>query len=233
MTTHNKANENDYAKVVLMSGDPLRAKYIAENFLEDAKLINDVRGMLAYTGKYKGKEISVMGHGMGIPSMGIYAHELYEYYNVETIIRMGSCGGYIDELNLNDLIVVDEIYSESTFGERYTGSKDHFVKINNSCNDLILNKAKEMRLEIKHGNVHCSDTFYTIVPTDIQKLNEEHGCLAVEMESYALYCNAAFLGKEALTILTVSDSFVSDDITTAEERQKTFTAMMEIALDLI
>ena len=138
MTTHNEATENDFAKVVLMSGDPLRAKYIAENFMEDIKLVNSVRGMLAYTGKYKGKEISVMGHGMGIPSMGIYSYELYKFYNVETIIRMGSCGGYIEDLNLKDMVLVDNVYSESTFAASFNGKNEHFIKSENSCNDMLL-----------------------------------------------------------------------------------------------
>lgn len=230
MTTHNEAKENDFAKVVLMSGDPLRVKYIAENFMEDVRLVNKVRGMLAYTGKYKEKEISVMGHGMGIPSMGIYSYELYKFYNVETIIRMGSCGGYIEDLNLKDMILVDNVYSESTFGESFNGKTDHFIKSENSCNDLIFETAKELDLHIRSGNIHCSDTFYS-TSTNIKELYEKHGCLAVEMETYGLFTVANELNKKASCILSVSDSLVRPEKLTPEERQINLNNMIKLGLE--
>ena len=141
MTPHNEAKKEDIAKVVLMPGDPLRAKYIAENFMENVRLVNQVRGMYAYTGTYKGKEITVMGHGMGIPSVGIYTHELFKFYDVDCIIRIGSCGAYVPSLNLKDIIVVNEGYSESTFAEVYSGEKAHSIAAKNSCNDVILDIA--------------------------------------------------------------------------------------------
>lgn len=230
MTTHNEANENDFAKVVLMSGDPLRAKYIAEKFMEDVKLVNSVRGMYAYTGKYKGKEISVMGHGMGIPSMGIYSYELYKFYNVDTIIRMGSCGGYIEDLNLKDMILVDNVYSESTFGESFNGKKDHFIKSENSCNAIILETAKDLDLNIRNGNIHCSDTFYSTA-TNINELYEKYGCLAVEMETFGLFTVANELNKKASCILSVSDSLVKPEKLTPEERQTNLNNMIKLGLE--
>ena len=230
MTTHNEANVGDIAKIVLMSGDPLRAKYIAENFMEDIKLVNNVRGMLAYTGKYKGKEITVMGHGMGIPSMGIYSYELYKFYDVDTIIRMGSCGGYVEELNLKDLIIVENVYSESTFGETFNGNKEHFIKCENSCNDLLVETANELNLHFTKGTVHCSDTFYS-TSTNIKELNERHGCLAVEMETFALFNVANDLNKKAACILSVTDSLVKEDKLTPEERQTSLVNMITLGLE--
>lgn len=230
MTPHNEAKENEIAKVVLMSGDPLRAKYIAENFMEDTKQVNSVRGMYAYTGKYKGKEISVMGHGMGIPSMGIYSYELYKFYNVETIIRMGSCGGYIEELNLKDMILVDKAYSESTFGEVFAGNTEHFINSKNSCNDLIQKTAKEMNLTLKLGNIHCTDAFYSTV-ADIKGLYEKYGCLGAEMETFALFTVANELNKKASCILSVSDSLVKPDKLSAEERQTSLNNMIKLGLE--
>lgn len=230
MTPHNEANENDFAKVVLMSGDPLRVKYIAENFMNDVKLINSVRGMLAYTGKYKGKDISVMGHGMGIPSIGIYSYELYKFYNVETIIRMGSCGGYVEDLNLKDIILVDKVYSESTFGEIYSGNTNHFIDAKNSCNTLIAATAKEMNLDIKLGNIHCSDTFYS-TKTNIKELHEKYNCLAVEMETFGLFNVANELNKKASCILTVSDLLIKHENLSPEERQKNLNNMIKLGLE--
>ena len=176
MTPHNEAKKEDIAKIVLMPGDPLRAKYIAENFMENVRLVNQVRGMYAYTGTYKGKEITVMGHGMGIPSIGIYTHELFKFYDVDCIIRIGSCGGYVENLNLKDIIVVKEGYSESTFAEVYNGEKVHSVAAKNSCNDVILETAKEMNLSVVEGNVHSTDVFYSST-ADLKELYEERGAV--------------------------------------------------------
>ncbi len=230
MTPHNEAKKEDIAKIVLMPGDPLRAKYIAENFMEDVKLVNSVRGMYAYTGLYKGKRITVMAHGMGIPSVGIYTHELYKIYDVDCIIRMGSCGGYIKDLNLKDIILVDEIYSESTFGEIYCGSKEHTIVSKNSCNTDLLETAKEMNLNLIKGKVHCTDAFYSDV-VNIKELTEKHGCIAVEMESFGLFTIANHLNKKASCILSVTDSLVKPEQLTAAERQLTLSNMIKLGLE--
>ena len=232
MTPHNEAKKEDIAKIVLMPGDPLRAKYIAENFLEDAKLVNSVRGMFAYTGTYKGKRLTVMGHGMGIPSVGIYVHELFSVYDVDCIIRIGSCGGYVESLNLKDIIVVNEGYSESTFAEVYNGCKEHSIAAQNSCNDVILETAKEMNLNVVQGNVHSSDVFYSST-TNIDELVNVHKCIAVEMESFALFHIANALNKKAGCILSVSDSLVKKGELTPEERQTNLNEMITLALDSI
>lgn len=230
MTPHNEAKKGEIAKVVLMPGDPLRAKYIAENFMDNVKLVNQVRGMYAYTGTYKGKEITVMGHGMGIPSVGIYVHELFKFYDVECIIRIGSCGAYVDTLNLKDVIVVNEGYSESTFAECYSGDKVHSVAAKNSCNDVIMETAKEMNLNVVQGNVHSADAFYSST-ANIKELYEKHGCLAAEMESFALFHIANVLNKKAACILSVSDSLVKPEELSPAERQTALTNMITLGLE--
>ena len=230
MTPHNEAKKEDIAKIVLMPGDPLRAKFIADNFLEDAKLVNSVRGMYAFTGTYKGKRLTVMGHGMGIPSVGIYTHELFKFYDVECIIRIGSCGGYIKDLDLKDIIVVDKAYSESTFAEVYDGGKDHLIGAKNSCNDTILQTAEEMNLHVTKGNVHSTDVFYSET-ADIKKLYEDYGCLAAEMESYALFEIANHLNKKAACILSVTDSLVKPEELAPSERQTALTNMIKLGLE--
>ena len=230
MTPHNEAKKEDIAKIVLMPGDPLRAKYIAENFMENARLVNSVRGMFAYTGTYKGKEITVMGHGMGIPSVGIYVHELFKVYDVDCIIRIGSCGGYVESLNLKDVIVVDEGYSESTFAEVYNGYKGHSIAAKNSCNDVILQTAKEMNLSVVEGNVHSTDAFYSTT-ADLKELYEKHGCIAAEMETFALFHIANSLDKKAGCILSVTDSLVKPEELTPAERQTALTNMIKLGLE--
>ena len=230
MTPHNEAKKEDIAKIVLMPGDPLRAKYIAENFMENVRLVNQVRGMYAYTGTYKGKEITVMGHGMGIPSIGIYTHELFKFYDVDCIIRIGSCGGYVENLDLKDIIVVKEGYSESTFAEVYNGSKEHSIAAKNSCNDVILETAKEMNLSVVEGNVHSTDAFYSTV-ADLKELYEKHGCIAAEMEAFALFHIANALNKKAACILSVTDSLVKPEELTPMERQTALTNMIKLGLE--
>lgn len=230
MTPHNEAKKGEIAKIVLMPGDPLRAKYIAENFMENVKLVNQVRGMYAYTGTYKGKEITVMGHGMGIPSIGIYTHELFKFYDVDCIIRIGSCGAYVESLNLKDVIVVNEGYSESTFAESYNGDKVHSVAAKNSCNDVILETAKELNLNVVQGNVHSADAFYSST-ANIKELYEKHGCLAAEMEAFALFHIANVLNKKAACILSVSDSLVKPEELSPEERQTALTNMIKLGLE--
>ena len=230
MTPHNTAKKEEIAKVVLMPGDPLRAKYIADNFLENVKLVNSVRGMFAYTGEYNGKRITVMGHGMGNPSIGIYAYELFKVYDVEAIIRIGSCGGYIKPLNLKELILVEKAYSESTFAEVFDGCKEHLISATDSMKDLLAETAKKMNMPIHRGNVHSTDVFYSQT-TDINKLYEDYGCLAAEMESFALFAVANHLGKKASCILSVTDSLVKEEYLTPEERQLTLDNMIKLGLE--
>ena len=230
-TPHNKAEKGDFAPTVIMPGDPLRAKYIAENFLEDYKLVNEVRGMLGYTGKYKGKEVSVMGSGMGMPSIGIYSYELFDQYGVENIIRVGSCGAYTDKVRVRDVILVQAACTNSNFAAQY-GLNGTFAPIADFDLLLAAKKAADgMGIKTAVGNIFSSDVFYE--GGEGWKIWAEMGVLGVEMESAALYMNAAKLGKKALTILTVSDHFViKGEDTTSEEREKSFTDMMKIALEV-
>lgn len=230
-TPHNQANVGDFAETVLMPGDPLRAKFIAETFLKDVKQVNGVRGMLGYTGTYNGKKVSVMGSGMGMPSIGIYCYELYETYNVKKIIRIGSCGAYAKECKLYDLIIAQGACTNSNWSHQY-----QLPGVFSAISDFdLLKKAYDVAVENKFpvhvGNILSSDIFYNDQP-EIWKKWAQMGCLGVEMESYALYSTAAYLGKQALCILTVSDSFITHEETTAEERQLSFTNMMKVALEI-
>ncbi len=230
-TPHNSAQMGDFAETVLLPGDPLRAKFIAETFLEDAKLVNGVRNALAYTGYYKGKKVSVMGSGMGMPSIGIYCYELYAFYGVKNIIRIGSCGAYVPECKLYDLILAQGACTNSNWSHQY-GLPGTFSAI---ADFELLKKAydvcQEKKFPVHVGNILSSDIFYNDQP-EMWKKWAKMGCMAVEMESYALYSTAAYLGKKALCILTVSDSFTSKEETTAEERQTSFKQMMEVALEI-
>lgn len=220
------------AETVLMPGDPLRAKFIAETFLEDVVEFNQVRGMLGYTGTYKGKKISVMGSGMGMPSIGIYSYELYAFYGVKRIIRIGSCGAYSADLDLYDVLLVDEAWSESSYAQVQSGQTEKVMKASVGLNEKIVAVANELAIPIKRGRIHSSDVFYRENFKDFEQIRDDEGCIAVEMESFALYANASVLGKEASCLLTVSDSLVTGQATTSEERQLAFTKMMEIALGL-
>ena len=230
MTPHNTAKKEEIAKIVLMPGDPLRAKYIAENFLDNPKLVNSVRGMFAYTGEYKGKRVTVMGHGMGNPSIGIYSYELFKFYDVDTIIRIGSCGAYDINLNLKDVIIVDKVYSESTFGEVFNGSKEHVISATDSVKELLEKTANETNIPVIKGTVHATDVFYSDI-TDIKDLYENKGCIAVEMESFALFHIAKELGKKAGCILTVTDSLVKEGNMPPEERQTSLNNMITLGLE--
>lgn len=230
MTPHNEANLGDIAKTVLMPGDPLRAKYIAENFLEDYKLVNSVRGMYAYTGKYKGKEITVMAHGMGNPSIGIYSYELYKFYDVENIIRIGTSGAYVTDLDLLDLVLVDSSYSNSSFAKDQNGENSNLIYSSKSLTDSIYETAQKIGQKVKRGTVHCSDVFYSDV-SDYKKMVEEHNCLSIEMESFALFHNANVLNKRAACILSISDSFVKPEKLTSSERQLGLNNMITLALE--
>ena len=230
MTAHMAAKKEDIAKTVIMPGDPLRAKFIAENFLENPRLVNQVRGMLAYTGTYKGKKITVMGSGMGMPSIGIYSYELYKEYDVDQIIRIGTAGAYTKDLNLYDLLLVQKCYSESSFGYAQNGSENHFKEANFSLNFHIQDTASELGKHLTIAVIHSSDVFYK-ENDNFRELYEKYGCLACEMESFALFHNAEVLGKKAACILTVSNNLVTGQETTSEERQTALKEMITLALE--
>jgi purine-nucleoside phosphorylase, family 1 (deoD) len=230
-TPHNEAKAGDIAKTVLMPGDPLRAKFIAETYLEDVVCFNKVRNMFGYTGTYKGKQVSVMGGGMGMPSIGIYSYELYHFYGVDNIIRIGSAGGIAEDVKLRDIVIGMGASTNSNFAAQYklTGT---FAPI---ADFGLLRKAVETadKLGIKTvvGNVLSSDTFYDDNP-DANSLWRKMNILAVEMEAAALYMNAARANKKALCILTISDHVFTGESLSAEDRQLTFRDMMEIALEI-
>lgn len=230
-TPHNNAKKGDFAKTVLFPGDPLRAKYIAETFLENVRQVNTVRNMFAYTGTYQGKEVSVMGSGMGMPSLGIYAHELYTQYGVENIIRVGSCGAYSKDCKLFDVIIAQGASTNSAWAHQYDLPGTFSALADFSLLKKAYDKALELNINPHVGNILSSDIFYNDRP-EVWKNWARMGILAVEMETYALYCIAASLNKKALTILTVSDSFIFSEETTAEQREKSFKAMMKIALEI-
>ena len=233
-TPHISAALGDFAETVLMPGDPLRSKFVAENFLTDAKLVNNVRGVQGYTGYYNGKRVSVMASGMGMPSIGIYSHELYNFYGVENIIRIGSAGMISRKLQIRDIVAGMSAYTNSSFGDQFHFN-GHFAPC--ASYDLLtkaVETGRKMGANIVPGPIFSSDIFYS---TDyglgnVNDLMNKLGVLAVEMEAYALYLNAAAAGKNALALLTISDSLVTGEALSAEDRQNTFTKMMEIALEI-
>lgn len=229
-TPHNSANIDDFAKTVLMPGDPLRAKFIAENFLEDPVLVNGVRGINGYTGMYNGKIVSVMASGMGIPSIGIYSYELFNFYNVENIIRIGSAGAISDEVNLRDIVLGQGACTNSNYASQFNLPGTYAPIASYKLLKQAVDFAQDAGVNYKVGNLFSSDTFYD----DAASLSDwrKMGVLAVEMESAALYMNAARAGKNALCICTISDCPFTGESCTAEERQNTFTDMMEIALKI-
>ena len=232
MTPHNEAKKEDIAKTVIMPGDPLRAKYIAETYLEDYKLVNTVRNMLAYTGFYHGKKVSIMASGMGMPSMGIYSYELYKFYDVDTIIRVGSAGAYTRDLNLYDIVLVKGCFSESTYAKTQNGCDDNIMYGSKELNEHIMKVAKLNNVIIHYNNIHSSDVFYQ-EDNHFDDLLNKYGCVCVEMESFALFHNANVLGKKAACLLTISDSLVTHEETTSEERQNSFNKMIELALNSV
>lgn len=234
MSIHCKANVNDISKTVLMPGDPLRAKYIAENFLENAKLVNTVRNMLAYTGTYKGKEITVFSHGMGMASMGIYCYELYKFYGVENIIRIGSCGAYSKDLNVFDTILVDNSYTEGNFAYEWNENNCHLAQSNSYINSIIESTAEKCNISYVKGNVLCSDCFDGYLE-DVNKLisrfPKDLNIIGAEMESFALFYMAHYLNKKASCLLTVVDSIYKKEEATSEEREKSLNNMIVLALE--
>ncbi len=232
-TPHNEALKGQIAKTVLMPGDPLRAKYIAATFLKDAVLINSVRNMLAFTGTYEGKKVTVMGSGMGMPSIGIYATELFNFYGVERIIRIGTCGSFDPDLKVFDTLIAGTASTSSSWGKHYKLPGIYSAGPDFSTLLEAYQNAKALKIPAKVKDIVSVDNFYDDVTPDSWKTWQSMGISAVEMETYALYCIAKHLGKQALTILSVSDSFLTKEVTTAEERVKGFSAMMRIALSCI
>ena len=228
-TPHNKAEAGDIAKVVLMPGDPLRAKYIAETYLTEVKCFNSVRNMLGFTGKYKGKELSVMGGGMGIPSISIYSYELYKFYDVDTIIRIGSAGALQEDIELKDIVMAQGACTDSRFAYQYELPGTFAPIADFSLLEKAVAEARALEIPFKVGNVVSSDTFYNAFP-DVAKKWADMGALCLEMEAAALYMNAAKLKKKALAILSISDHIIKGTELSAEERQTGFSNMMEIAL---
>ena len=230
-TPHIEAKKSDIADVVLMPGDPLRAKFIAENFLTDVKCFNKVRNMLGFTGKYNGKTVSVMGAGMGMPSIGIYSYELFNFYDVKSIIRIGSAGAIKDEINLRDIVIAMGACTDSNYASLYE-LNGTFAPI---ADFELLSKAQKFSKEIDAktfvGNIYSTDVFYS--SEEVLPKWKEMGVLAVEMEAAALYMNAARSGKRALTICTVSDCIFTGEATSSEQRRTAFTNMLEVALRII
>jgi len=233
-TPHNEANLGDIAKTVIMPGDPLRAKYIAENFLENIKLVNQIRGMYTYTGKYKGKEITVMASGMGMPSIGIYSYELYTIYEVENIIRIGSCGAYKPELKLFDIILSNKVFSESNFALTLNNDICHIANANEELNSIITKTANEININIVKGNTVCTDCF-DLYMTDVNKFLERVPSgfepIGAEMEAFALFYTAKMLNRKAACLMSVVDSKYIKEVATPEERQTGLNNMIKLALD--
>lgn len=234
MTPHINAEVGDIAKVVLAPGDPLRAKYIAENFLENVREVNSVRNILAYTGTYKGKEVTVFSTGMGMPSMGIYCYELYKFYGVESIIRIGSCGVYVDKFNLFDTILVKGSYTEGNFAKSLDGSDCHFAQADISLNDTIKRTANDLNIKISEENIICNECFDTYMKSIDDLLNRipsEYNIVGAEMEAFALFYTAKYLGKKAACLLTVVDSHAKKQEASSEEREKSLNDMITVALE--
>lgn len=234
MSIHCNAKKEDIAKTVLMPGDPLRAKYIAENFLENVRLVNTVRNMLAYTGTYQGKEVTVFSSGMGMPSMGIYCYELYQFYGVENIIRIGSCGSYSKDLKLFDTILVNQSYTEGNFAYEWKQEDCHLMPADASLNQLIEETAKEISIAYIKGNTLCNDCFdgyLKDILKFISRFPQELNIIACEMEAFALFYMAHELGKKAACLLTVVDSYYTKEESTSEQREKSLNDMIVLALE--
>ncbi len=232
-TPHIEATDKaKIAKTVLLPGDPLRAKMIAETFLSDVEQFNGVRGALGFTGTYKGRKISVMGSGMGMPSAGIYSYELFKFYDVENIVRIGSTGAYTADLNLYDTVLVEDAYSESSYAKTQNGTEDNIIAANPELLVRLEQISKDIEIPIIKSRVHSSDVFYRENFLQYKNIRDEFGCTCVEMEAFAIFHNANVLGKKAACLLTVSDNLETSELTTSEERQNAFTDMMKIALEL-
>jgi purine-nucleoside phosphorylase len=229
-TPHIEAQAGEFAETVLMPGDPLRAKFIAENFLDDAKCITQVRNMFGYTGTYKGKRVSVMGSGMGVPSVSIYATELYKDYGVEKIIRIGSCGAVRDDIKIRDIVIGMAASTDSNVNRQRFNNLDFAACADFSLLKSVVDTAEKLNKPVHVGNIFTADLFYTPQP-ELFATMEKYGILAVEMEAAGLYGAAAEYGKKALTVLTVSDHIKTGEQTTSAERETTFKDMMELTLE--
>ncbi len=231
-TPHIEAKEGTIAEVVLMPGDPLRAKFIAEKYLENVELINIVRNMNGYTGYYKNKRVTVMGSGMGIPSIGIYAYELYKFYDVKKIIRIGSCGGYVPSLNIYDIILVDNSYSESSFAYALSGCIENVIGASKTLNRQIEETSKKLGINLYRGTILTTDAFYSEV-SPLTRVPNGIDPIAVEMEAFGLFHVANILNKEASCLVTVTDSFVTKEEISSTAREKSLIKMIELALESI
>lgn len=231
---HINAEIGDIAEVVLFPGDPLRAKYIAENFLENAREVTNLRNMLGFTGTYKGKEITVMGHGMGIPSISIYAYELFRFYNVKKIIRIGTCGAVSESVNIFDLVLANNSYAFSNFS-LYFGEEEHIAKPSVNLNEIIKNKAQELKYKLFVGDIVTVDFFTRYVNTDnlYESIPNNLNIVAEEMESFALFYLANFFNREAACLLTIVDSKFTSKIVSSEDREKSLNEMIILALESI
>ena len=236
MTPHISSKKEDIAKTVLCPGDPLRAKYIAENFLENPRLVNSVRNILAYTGTYKDKEITVFASGMGMPSMGIYCYELYKFYDVETIIRIGSCGAYNETLNLMDTVLVKQSYTEGNFAKALNNKDCHLIEADADLNEKIKQTAQKLNINCIEGNALCSECFdYYIEDINVllNRLPADLNISACEMEAFALFYTAKYLNKKAACLLTVVDSHYKKQEISAEDREKSLNDMIVLALETV
>ena len=232
-TPHIEATSKDeIAKVVLMPGDPLRAKKIAETYLKDVKQFNQVRGMLGFTGTYKGKRVSVMGSGMGFGSIGIYSYELFKFYDVDTIIRIGSCGASRPDIKVMDIVLAEKAFSTETFAKEAHGYEENLIEGSQQVADTIREVAKQNNIKMHEGNIASGNVFYSSVRDDWEKLEKENGIIAAEMEAFALFANAKATNKNGACLLTVSDSkYDHEKNLSAEARQNAFDAMMVLALE--
>ena len=228
MTPHNNAEKTDIAKTVIMPGDPKRAKFIAETFLDNYKLVNDVRGMFTYTGTYKGNLVTIMPSGMGMPSMAIYATELFKFYDVERIIRVGTCGALTKDFHINDLLLVKEAFTTSNFSSSLTGKFKSTEESSKILNSKVLNTAKVLNFDLKEVRINTSDIFYREY---IDKTIQEENCSVVEMETFALLYIAKHLNKEATSILTVSDNLITGEELSSDDREKSLKNAITLALE--
>ncbi len=234
MTPHNEAKIGEIAKTVIMAGDPYRVKYIAENYLENYKLVNNIRGMYCYTGEYQGKKISVMAHGMGIPSMGIYSYELFHIYDVDTIIRVGSCGAFAENIQLLDTILVTNSYTESNYAYSFDGKKCNIAYSDEKLNDIISKIAEKKDIKLVKGTVLCNECFDPYLPDKeaiIKRAPKDIELIASEMEAFSLFYNAKREKKKAACLLTVVDIPKEEKGMSAKERQTSLNNMIELALE--
>jgi len=227
-------DKSKIAKTVLMPGDPLRAKYIAEHFLTDAEQINHVRNMFGYTGLYHGEKVTVFGSGMGLSSIGIYSYELFRFYDVDRIIRVGSAGAYTDQLKMYDIVIAEDVYSETNFARiQDAGCDSDILTPDKSLVEKMEQSARQQKIGYTKGRIHSCEVFYRQDPDHFRRIWKDKGCLCVEMEAFALFHNANVTGKQAACILTISDSLVTHEATTSEEREQAFTDMIKIALGTV